>query len=244
MKWLLSVLVFVLVSCGSVTKTPYRIAVDPSWYPMDLMGKEANVFAFSNELLKAISESENIPLERVNVSWDHILAGLQRDEYDAMLSPLPPYNFNLSKYDFSKIYLETGFVLIVPQRGKAGDLDDMKNQEVAVQMNSEAESILRKYPDVIPRFYDNPASALNQLSTGKFDGVVLEVIPAVSFIDDLYVDKLKIAGAPLNEMGLRLIAVKDKRKELLEHFDRGLKRLKRNGTYDELVRKWGVGIAD
>ena len=242
MKYLFVALALVLISCGSVAKTPYRIAIDPSWYPMELMGKEANVFAFSNELLQAIAVKEKIQLERINVSWDNILEGLQKDEYDAILSPLPPYNFNVSKYDFSEIYLQTGYVLVVPEHLRVSSLGDMEDQEVAVQMNTEAESILNDHPAVIVRFYDSPAAALNQLAHKKYAGVVMGMIPAVSFIEDLYADNLKIAGGPLNKTGLRLITIKDKRKELMDHFNRGLDGIMDDGTYEELLRKWNVGI--
>lgn len=242
MKFLFIAFAFVLMGCGSMAKTPYRIAIDPSWYPMELMGKEANVFAFSNELLREIAAKEKIQLERINVTWDNLLEGLQKDEYDAILSPLPPYNFNLSKYDFSEIYLQTGFVLVVPERQNVSRLDDMENQEVAVQMNSEGELILNAHPEVIVRFYDSPAAALDQLAHKKYAGVVMGMIPAVSFISDLYADQLKIAGDPLNVAGLRLVSMKDKRKELMDHFNRGLERMQDDGSYNALLKKWNVGF--
>ena len=243
MKRLLILFAIVLAGCGSLNKMPYRIAIDPSFYPLDLMGKEANVYAFSNELLQVIGKKEGIPIERINVSWDATLEGLEKGLYDALLTPLPPYNFNEAKYDFSTMYLSTGYVLVIPKRSNKKTLKKLDDQEVAVEKDSEAESILDRYPDVLVRFYSSPAIALDQLAKGQYQGVVMNVIPAVSFIDDRYADQLKISDGPLNDAGLRLVTVKDKRGELLELFNQGLERIKKDGTYDKLIEKWTVGVA-
>ncbi|MCP5509611.1 MAG: amino acid ABC transporter substrate-binding protein [Chlamydiales bacterium] len=243
MKRIFICLACLLVGCGSMAKSPYRIAVDPSWYPLDLMGKEANVYAFSSDILKAISKKEGIPIDRVNVSWDDTLEGLQKDLYDGVLSPLPPYNFNRAKYDFSDLYLPTGYVLVIPARSSMKQLKKMQDAEIAVQKDSEAERILDLYPSTIPRFYVSPSVALDKLAKGEYKGVIMNVIPAVSFIEDKYADQLKISGDPLNDAGLRLIAIKGKRSELIEQFNEGLKKIKRDGTFDKLVEKWNVGIA-
>ncbi|MCP5492138.1 MAG: amino acid ABC transporter substrate-binding protein [Chlamydiales bacterium] len=235
---------FCLLGCGKVTKSPYRIAVDPSFYPLDLMGKEANVYAFSNELLQAIAKKERLYIERVNASWDNLLEGLSKDDFDAVLSPLPPYNFNKAKYDFSKLYLPTGYILVIREDEKVRQLKKLKGREVAVQMNSEAERILSEYPDVIIRFYENPAVALEKLDQGQLDGVVMDAIPAVSFIYDRYAEKLKLGSGVLNDAGLRMVAVKDTHRDLLDRFDSGLEKLKRDGTYDKLVKKWKVSFSD
>ncbi len=243
-KKILLSLILCLLGCGQVTKSPYRIAVDPSFYPLDLMGKEANVYAFSNELLQAIAKKEHLYLERVNASWDNLLEGLNKDYYDAALSPLPPYNFNEAKYDFSDLYLPTGYVLVLREDEKKTQLKKLKGREIAVQMNSEAERILDEYPDVVVRFYNNPAVALEKLDQGQLDGVVMDAIPAVSFVSDRYAGQLKIGSEVLNDAGLRLVSIKDTHKDLLERFNRGLEKLKRDGTYDKLVTKWKVSTTD
>lgn len=245
MKKLVSLcMLLCLVGCGKVTKSPYRIAVDPSFYPLELMGKEANVYAFSNELLQAVAKKERLYIERVNASWDNILEGLSKDDFDAALSALPPYNFNEAKYDFSQLYLPTGYVLVIREDEKAREFKKLKGREVGVQMNSEAERILSKYPEVLIRYYENPAVALEKLDQGQLDGVVMDAIPAVSFIYDRYAEKLKLGSSVLNDAGLRMVAVKDTHRDLLDRFNSGLEKLKKDGTYDKLVKKWKVSFSD
>ena len=46
------------------------------------------------------------------------------------------------------------------------------------------------------------------------------------------------------DAGLRMVAVKDTHRDLLDPFDSGLEKLKRDGTYDKLVKKWKVSFSD
>lgn len=78
-------LAIVLVSCGARGKT-YKIGIDPSFYPAQLGGKEPNVYAFSKELLQAISHEEGVFFETVTMAWDNLIYGLKGKQYDGMLS--------------------------------------------------------------------------------------------------------------------------------------------------------------
>ena len=79
---------------------------------MDFQGKEPKVFALSNELLHEISRHEGINFERINRNWDNLTLGLEEKRYDAILSSIYPYVYELKKYHFSDLYLNTGPVLM------------------------------------------------------------------------------------------------------------------------------------
>ena len=96
--------VFLLAACGSGGKT-YRVGIDPSWYPVDLKGKEANVYAFANELLAAIGKEEGVFFKRVTTSWDNLIYGLKEKHYEGMLSSMKPRVFLERTYTFSDLIL-------------------------------------------------------------------------------------------------------------------------------------------
>lgn len=72
--------------------------------------------------------------------------------------------------------------------------------------------------------------------------MILNVIPAHEYTKNgIYLNQLKIASKPLTNEGLRLIAKNNSEsKKLLEQFNEGLKALKKNGTYNQLLLKWGL----
>lgn len=239
---ILGICLLMLTSCGKSSSSRYRIGVDPSWFPLELQGKEANVFAFTNELLTEIAKLENIKIERVDMSWDNLILGLKDETYDAMLSSMQPYVFNLEKYQFSNIYLPSGPVIIMRKQDRFSSMKSLTGQEVAVNKPSDETLLLTKNPKMIIRYYTMIPNALNEVVLGDLDATLVGVIPAISYVHDLYRNELKIVTPPLSNEGLRMIALKDQNKDLIEKFNRGLKKMKSNSTYEELAKKWNVSL--
>jgi polar amino acid transport system substrate-binding protein len=228
------------VSCGGGTqKTTYRIGVDSTWYPLLLDGKESSLTAFSTELLQEIAKQEKIALTKVSVSWDLLMEGLKKGEYSGILFSMPPYNFNQQTYDFSDLYLKTGPVLVVPAAFPFTSFENLSGKEIAVTPDSPGTLILEKYPRILIRNYDSIAKALSDVSTGVIDGAIVDVLPAVSYCQDLYLGKLKIVTEPLNDSGLRLITLHNRAPQLIEAFNEGLEKLMASKEYDRLLMKWG-----
>ena len=68
--------VFFLACSPSTSSKVYVVARDPTWFPLQLMGKQDNVFAFSDDLLEAISSEDGFSVEMVNANWDNLLYNL------------------------------------------------------------------------------------------------------------------------------------------------------------------------
>jgi polar amino acid transport system substrate-binding protein len=230
------------LSCtGSSSKT-FRIAIDPSWYPLPLMGQEKYVLGFSTDLLQEIVRIENIPVATITSSWNTLLWGLQEEHYEGMLSSLVPQLFNKKDYDFSELYLPTGLVLVVPIDSTVRSMDELKGKEIAFSPGSSGEDILAKYPGIIIRSYDAIPNVLADIVNGNVDGALIENLIANAYIKDVYAAQLKVATRPLTPAGLRLVTLHGKEERLQSAFNSGLEKLKKNGKYQELLKKWSLDV--
>lgn len=232
-------LTFCSCGCSKKKSHDYRIGLDPSWYPLEIPGMDKNLLAFSTELLHEIASLRKVKIAIIHMSWDNLTLGLAEKEYHGVLSSLYPYLFYEKKYSFSDPYLMTGLVLVVPAKSSITSLDKLKDKEVAVLRGSTAVTLVDKYPGVQTKEYDAVPSALNDLLQQNVDAVLVDYLIAQAYIRDLYHGQLKIATAPLNDQGLRLITLYDQAPGLIKDFNRGLKELKENGKYLELLKKWG-----
>lgn len=228
-----------LAGCGKKHEV-YQIGVDPSFFPLDIKGKEANLFGFSNELLQEISKLEGVRFARINMSWDNLIWGLKEKKYDAILSLMYPYAFNQKKFSFSHPYLLTGPVLIVRKSTKATSMKAMKGKEVGVEANSSEALLIDQYPNVLPREYITLSAAFQDLENLSIGGLLTGNLQASAYVDDLYQNTLKIATEPLNDEGIRLITMSDAEPKLIKAFNEGLKKLKDSGKYKELLKKWNI----
>ena len=137
MKNLLLKLLFLsslcLAACGGASKgKEYQIGIDPSWYPLSLMGMESNILAFTQELFVEMSHLENVNFVQSRKNWDNLLLGLQQKKEDGMLSSMQPHLFTVKTYDFSDLMIKTGPVLVVPKGSDITSISMMDGKEIGV----------------------------------------------------------------------------------------------------------------
>jgi len=230
------------MACGGDYRNgSYTIAFDSAWFGIDLMGQQNNVSGFSRDLLREIGKKEKIKLSLSPVSWDVLVANLKSKQYNAIFSSIYPYLFNQTFYDFSDVYLLTGPVLVLPADSSFKSIAQLDGKEIAVVPDSKGSIYLEKNPSILIRNYDSIPDALNDVAAGTIDGAVIEVLAASAYCKNIYNGKLKIATAPLNDEGIRLLTLDQGAPELIKAFNRGLAELKKSGAYTTLLEKWSLG---
>lgn len=239
MNWILSIFLFFLASC-SQNNGSYKIGVDPSWYPFNFGDRESSVNTFSSELLQEIGKIKKIEFSILKMNWDNLQDGLQKNKYSGILTSVQPFVFYEKQFDFSTPFLMTGPVLVVPINSKVTSLEMLKGKEIAILAGSSDAPLLEKTPGILLRYYKSIPQALTDLTHGYIEGVVIPVLTAESYMQDLYQGKVKIATAPLNSEGLRLVTLHDQNSELQDLFNSALAELKQNGTYLKLLQKWNL----
>lgn len=230
---------FVLFAgCSSDESSAYRVAIDPSWYPQDFAGKEPALVAFSESLMKAIANKEDLNIEMFRAGPNFLEWGLNRGEWEGIMTTLSPAVNYEGRYLFSEPYLLTGPVIVVSHSSKVTSLSDLAGKTIGVLRGSSAVTILGStVPNIVIVAYDLPAVGLEALVAGHYDALAMPILMAKSYVNDLYHGRLKIVTEPLNQEGLRFVTLAED-KTLRDAFDDGLKSLKHNGDYESLLTNW------
>lgn len=219
----------------------YRIARDPTWYPLQMMDKERSFLVFSNEVIQIIASDEKFKVELYTNNYDNLFINLDNEEYDGILSGLSPDLLTRKGYLFSEPIYRIGSVLVVRASSTFNSLSDMEGRLIGLATGTTGELKLNQYPSILIISYDNIVQALSDLNHNIIDGVIMRHIPAYIYTTGLYTNKLKVVGEPLNDDAIRLIAKPSRSgKELINIFDKGLKNIKEDGTYIRLLIKWGL----
>lgn len=218
----------------------YVIARDPTWYPLNLMGKEKTVLAFTSDLLNTIAKRQNVRIEIVNVSSNYLFEGLSEKEYAAVISSLAPNALNNQYYNFSNPFFFVGPVLIVPADSEIESLKGMTNRVIGVRRDGSVNFNITKY-NAYYKPYDSMTMAFEDLYRDRIDGIILPVLQAYTYIDTFHKGRFKVVTSPLDDQGLRLVARQTYLSEfLIEEFDTGLQEIIEDGTYQALCNKWGL----
>jgi polar amino acid transport system substrate-binding protein len=145
-------LLFVLVtcifflSCGGKKSGDfdYIVALDPLWYSLEAPGREADLTAFTTELILEIGKLEKVSIGIYQRSWSNLMYALQEGQCDAICSTMQPYLFYEKLYNFSNLYLMTGPVLVTPAQSPFKSLDRLKGEIIGIQRDSNAAIVFRK----------------------------------------------------------------------------------------------------
>lgn len=218
--------------------TPYTIAVDKNWYSLVLDGQGAFLNGFITDLLLEIAKENKIEINLISVNWDDIFDGLKKNKYQAVLSSMEPYNFNLAKYDFSSDIISTGYVLVIAKNKNYKNLSDMVEKHVGYISGADSLVILQKYEKIFDSGYDNAAVMLSDITKTILDGAVLSIIPANKYVNDLFYNDLKLVYPQINNQAIRLVTLKDQNKHLMKLFNKSLEKFKKNKKLNQLKEKW------
>lgn len=233
---------FLLRSCTKpFFGTVYRIARDIDIQTYQYLDKEKNILGFSDELLVAIAKEEGVEIQFFNTQSTNLFESLNLDFYDAIISNLRPNSILRESFIFSEPFFLLGPVLIVPLNSPVDSLQQMENKVIGIETGASVVFDVEKYPKILIVPYENVFTALEMLTTGKIDGVIMGALSAHIYIPNLYPNTLKIATEPLTKEGIRVIARKGAEGEdFVEIFNKGLNKVREDGQYQQLIVKWGL----
>jgi len=237
----------------------YRIAVDETWYPLDLLNKNENITGFSKDLTQAVANYQNLSIELMQVGSEHLFKGLDKGEYEAVLSSLrviesrdannafsssKVMNENEENYIFSIPYYTLGPVLVVPSSSSIRSPKDLNGKKIGILNEDEPISLLSRGATITFVYYDykNRFKLSSDVINNSIDGMILDVVPASALIKEGgYENQLKILSMPLDSEAFRLIAINNPGSiKLINQFDEGLKAIKESSIYKELLLKWDL----
>ena len=228
-------------------KTPvYKVLTNATFPPFDTIDENTGeIIGFDMDLIAAIGEDQGFQVEFVDMAFESLIPAIETGNGDiiaaGMWSGDPE---RIAKVDFSETYWTDGAALLVKTENTAiTGLDsltaDMKvATQIATNYADDLQAMVEEGTLGEAVILDGFDTCVLQLINGDVDAVM-----AGASIVQAYMDKnpeaLKVVGdkASYEDLGF---AVQKGNSELLEKINAGLANVKENGTYDELLKKWGL----
>lgn len=221
-------------------KSPYyTVANAINWNDFRFSGKERNVQAFAEELVRAASREANLSIQFIPANPNTLLEDLKAEKFDAVFTFLTPNSINQETYYFSDPLYMLGAVLVVKKDADVHNLEDMEGKIIGISAGSSSIYEVEHYPSIIILTYENMNTALNDLANDKIDGVIMDNWSANVNTHGFYAQRLKVATIPFTRQGMRLVTlINNEMEEFIKSFNDGLERIKINGQYEKLIHKW------
>ena len=189
------------------------------------------------EIAQAIADELGMELEIEDIAFDSIIPEIVSGKADMALAGMTVTEDRKASVDFSDTYATASQMIIVKEDSKIAGPDDLKGVTVGVQLGTTGDiyvSDLEADGTTVER-YNKGFEAVQALSQGKIDAVVIDGEPAKTFVSESEGLKILDEAFTVEEYA---IAVKKGNTELLDKVNGALETLKDNGTLDEIVAKY------
>jgi ABC-type amino acid transport substrate-binding protein len=247
----LSVLVALLVSTGSVTAKDPADALDaavkrgklivttelaaPPWNYKDPNSGEAVGFVI--DLMKMYTESIGISLEVNNVDWPGVVPSLVSKKADMLpwISRTMPRS---TKFMFSESYKDIPAQLLV-RKGEFKSIDELNKGEKIITATSGSvwvEVAEKNFPKAQVHTVGSNTDNIIALNTKRADAHLNDETQLIGFMSQ-YPDNFEILPQPVSMDSLGC-AVRFDSPKLLHSINLFLNRIKIDGTYAKLHKKW------
>ena len=218
------------------------VATDTVFKPFEYTDKDGNFVGIDVDILAAVAEDQGFEYELNSLGWDASIAACQAGQADAMIAGASITEKRKNEgWIFSDGYYIATQCMTVKGDSEIASFEDLNGKTVAVKTGTEgasyAESLKDEYGFTITYLEDSPTMYQTVIG-GQADACFEDTPIMASSIKDGGLD-LKIVEGSENEGSPYGLAIhKADRQEFIDLFNAGLKNIKDNGKYDEILEKY------
>lgn len=228
-----------LIGCGkkegATEKKVVYVGTNAEFAPFEFLDGD-KVTGFDIELITEIAALEGFEIKIQNQSFDGLLPALQAKKIDLIIAGMTVTEEREKAVNFTESYYTASQVIIVPEGNDTiKSYDDLKGKNVGVQIGTTGDTVISEIKEITNTKFNNGSEAVLALSSGKVEAVVIDNEPAKNFVAKN--TGLKVVETEAAKEDYAIAIAKDN-KELLDSINKGLKTLKENGKYNELLAKW------
>lgn len=234
-----------LVSCfaclGLVTVSAYaqdmlRVGTDATFPPMEYIeaGKRTG---FDIELVEALAKTLNKRVEWIDIDFKGLIPGLLSRRFDMAVSAIYITDERKKVVDFTDTYYAGGLVAMVKEGNTSiKTLADLNGKKVTVQVGTKSVSYLASnFPQVQLVEVEKNQEMFNLVDIGRADAAVTGKPAAFQYVRTRGGQRVLEQQLTTEEYGM---ALRKDTPELTKAINGALTKLKADGTYAQIVKKW------
>ncbi|MBO8158573.1 MAG: basic amino acid ABC transporter substrate-binding protein [Thermosyntropha sp.] len=240
---------FTVIGCGgeaadnSEEKAKKIIVGTNATFPPFESQEKGELVGFDIDLIKAIGEVQGYEVEVKHMAFEALVPAVQQGKIDAAISGMSITPDRLEVVDFTEPYFDAG--LIVAVRNDNTDIngtEDLKGKRLAAQTGTigaaYCDKVKEKDPSTEVKLFKDVGEAFMELKKGGVDAVINDHPVTLNYILTTEDANIKMVGEVFSADDKYGIAVKKGNTELLNMLNEGLAKVKENGTYDKIYKKY------
>jgi|WetSurMetagenome_2_1015567.scaffolds.fasta_scaffold220278_2 polar amino acid transport system substrate-binding protein len=174
----------------TLTDGVLKIGTEIGYPPFEYYAEDGKTpGGFDIEMGTEIAKRLGCKVEFVDTAWDGILAGLDTEKYDCIMSAMTITPERQANYDFSCPYIGNGqsIVLLKTSKLQIKTPSDLAGLKVAYQAETTSDIFMKKQAanglKYQPEEYDKVLNAFDDLRLGRADAVCADVLVSIDYIN-------------------------------------------------------------
>ncbi|PAQ14028.1 cysteine ABC transporter substrate-binding protein [Bacillaceae bacterium SAOS 7] len=219
-----------------------QVGLMGTYPPYNFLNDQKEMDGFDADIAKEVAKRLGVEVEFVAQEFSGMIAGLQTEKFDAVISQMTITDERKEQMDFSDPYITNHVKVIVAENNNdVKTVEDFKGKDIGVGLGTNDETYLRtKLMPEVGEFniktYDDVITSLKDLDAGRIDATINNMY-AIKPVVEKNGFKIKAVGEPIksDQAG---IAVRKGNEELVTELNKILADMKADGTYKEIYVKW------
>lgn len=229
------------VSVKTVTAGSLIVGSDTAFPPFESMtGNVAE--GFDVDIAGAIAKDLGLKMEFKSYKFDTLIPTLKAGgKFDIIMSGMTINADRKKEIDFSSAYIDSNQSISVKNDSTVKAAADLAGKRIGVQSGTTGQQWAKEnIPTAVLVPFDDTLAAFSALQAGKVDAVVNDLPVSAAVVKDAARGLKIVQEIPTGEQ--YGIAVAKTNPELLKAVNDALVKLKSDGTYDTIYKKW-FGVA-
>ena len=212
------------------------VATDTAFVPFEFKQGDKYV-GFDIDLWDAVAKDMGVSYTLQPMDFNGIIPALQTKQVDVALAGITIKEDRKKVIDFSDGYYDSGFLLMVPADSTIAGPDDLKGKLLAVKTGTSATDYAKEhFKETELRLFPNIDNAYLEVATGRADAAMHDTPNVLYYIATNGQGKVKSVGSQMmaHQYGIAF----PKGSDLVAKVNASLAKLKADGTYNEIYKKW------
>lgn len=187
------------------------------------------------EIMQEIAKKMGCELVIEDIAFDSVIPEVVSGKADLGMAGMTVTEDRKQSVDFSDTYTKASQVVIVNDASPITSPADLEGKKVGVQLGTTGDIYAEDIKDVTVERYNKGFEAVQAMSQGKIDAVIIDIEPAKVFVAST--EGIKILDEAFTEEEYA-IAIKKGNDKLLNNINLALAKLKEEGKLDEIIAKY------
>lgn len=220
------------------TREVFVIAGDLNYPPYEFIDTDYVYKGFNVDCIRAIADAQGFDVEIIPMTWADAMKALENGDVDA-IQGMTKSPERVETYDFSKdLVINSQAIFVKKDQVQIMSLKDLEGKRVAHQRGDVSKSIVQSIKGVDAVDFKDQQAALAYLNEDKADAFIGNRLTGLYVLHEMgYLESIKIVGEAMYEAPYG-IAVSKGDSRFLGLLNRGIDKIKSDGTYDRIYKKW------